>query len=77
VSVGGMLSLGQVLRKKVKIKEEEIQIMKCAEGIKIEEGLKWLKKHKIRNEIRERMSLKENIKEDKETKNIVCGKVNK
>jgi hypothetical protein len=40
VSVGGMLALGQVLRKKSKIKEEERQSMKCMEGKKTKEGSK-------------------------------------
>jgi hypothetical protein len=39
-----MLALGYVLRKKVKIKEKEIQSTKCAEGTQTEEGSKWLKK---------------------------------
>jgi hypothetical protein len=77
VSVGGMLALGQVLRKKSKIKEEERQSMKCVEGTQTKEGSKWLKKHKRRNEVRERNSLKEKIKEDKETKRIGRGQFNK
>jgi hypothetical protein len=44
VSVGGLLALGYVLRKKEKIKEEEIQSTKCAKGTQMEEGLKWSKK---------------------------------
>jgi hypothetical protein len=69
------LSLGYVLRKKAKIKEEERQRMKCTEGTQIEEGSKWLKKHKGRNEVKERKSLKENMKEEKEAKKIDRGKV--
>jgi hypothetical protein len=72
-----MLSLGHVLRKKEKIKEEERQSMKCTEGTQTEEGSKWLKKHKRRNKVKERKSLKENIKEDKATKKIYHGQVNK
>jgi hypothetical protein len=71
------LALGHVLRKKVKIKEEERQSMKCAEGTQTEEGSKWLKKHKRRNEVKESKSLKEKIKEDKETKKIDRGQVSK
>jgi hypothetical protein len=48
------LALGYVLRKKVKIKEEERQSMKCAEGTQTEEGSKWLKKQKRRNEVKEK-----------------------
>jgi hypothetical protein len=44
VSVGGMLALGHVLRKKAKIKEKERQSMKCVEGTQTEEGSKWLNK---------------------------------
>jgi hypothetical protein len=51
--------------------------MKCTEGTQIEEGLKWLKRHKRRNEVRERKSLKENIKKYKETKMIDHGQVSK
>jgi hypothetical protein len=54
VSVGGLLALGYVLRKKEKIKEEERQSMKCAEGTQTEEGSKWLKKQKRRNEVKEK-----------------------
>jgi hypothetical protein len=72
-----MLALGQVLRKKVNIKEEERQSMKCAEGTQTKEGLKWLKKNKRRNEVKESESLKEKIKEDKATKKIDRGKVSK
>jgi hypothetical protein len=72
-----MLALGHVSRKKEKIKEEEIQSMKCTEGTQTEEGSKWLKKHKRRSKVRESKSLKEKIKEDKETKRIDCGQVNK
>jgi hypothetical protein len=71
------LALGQVLWNKLKIKEEERQSNKCAEGTQTEEGSKWLKKLKRRNEVKEINPLKENIKEDKETKNIDCGQVNK
>jgi hypothetical protein len=39
-----MLALGNVLRKKEKIKEKEIKSMKCVEGTQTEEGSKWLKK---------------------------------
>jgi hypothetical protein len=77
VSVGGMLSLGNVLRKKANIKEEERQIMKCTEGTQTEEGSKWLNKHKIRNKVKESKSLKENIKEDKAEKKIDHGQANK
>jgi hypothetical protein len=65
VSVGGMLALGHVLRKKENIKEEERQSMKCMKGTQTEEGSKWLKKHKRRNKVRKSKSLKENIKEEK------------
>ena len=51
--------------------------MKCVEGTQIEEGLKWLKKHKRRNEVKESRSLKENIKEYKAAKKIDRGQVNK
>jgi hypothetical protein len=47
--------------------------MKCTEGTQTEEGSKWLKKHKRRNEVRERNSLKEKIKEFKVTKRIDYG----
>jgi hypothetical protein len=77
VSVGGLFSLGRVLQKKVKIKEEERQSMKCVEGTQTKEGSKWLNNHKRRNEVKERKSLKEKIKEDKETKKIDCGQDNK
>jgi flagellar biosynthesis/type III secretory pathway M-ring protein FliF/YscJ len=71
------LALGHVLRKKEKIKEEERQSMKCAEGTQTEEGSKWLKKHKRRSEVKESKSLKEKIKEDKATKKIDHGQVSK
>jgi hypothetical protein len=71
------LSLGHVLRKKENIKEEERKSMKCAKDTQTEEGSKWLKKHKRRNEVKESKSLKEKIKEDKETKNIDRGQVRK
>jgi hypothetical protein len=51
--------------------------MKCAEGTQTEEGLKWLKKHKRRNEVKESKSLKQNIKEEKASNKIDHGKVNK
>jgi hypothetical protein len=51
--------------------------LKCTEGTQIEEGSKWLKKHKRRNEVKENKSLKEKIKEDKATKNIYRGQVRK
>jgi hypothetical protein len=51
--------------------------MKCTKGTQTEEGSKWLKKHKRRNEVKEIKSLKENIKEEKEAKNIDRGQVNK
>jgi hypothetical protein len=77
VSVGGLLALGQVLRKKVNIKEEEMKSMKCAEGTQIEEGSKWLEKHKRRSEVNERKLLEEKIKEGKAIRNIDRGHVNK
>jgi hypothetical protein len=77
VSVGGMLALGHVLRKKEKIKEEERKSMKSTKGTQIEEGSKWLKKHKIRNKVKERKSLKEKIKEDKKKIYIDRGQVRK
>jgi hypothetical protein len=77
VSVGGLLALGHVLKKKSKIKEEERQILKCSEDTQTKEGSKWLKKHKIRKEVKESKPLKEKIKEDKETKKIDHGKVSK
>jgi hypothetical protein len=49
--------------------------MKFVEGTQIEEGLKWLKKHKRRNEVKERNLLKQKIKEDKEGKKIDHGQV--
>ena len=51
--------------------------MKCAEGTQTEEGLKWLKKHKRRNKVKESKPLKENINEDKETNKIDHGQVSK
>jgi hypothetical protein len=54
VIFGGMLALGHVLRKKAKIKEEERQSMKSAEGTQTEEGSKWLKKQKRRSEVKEK-----------------------
>jgi hypothetical protein len=72
-----LLALGHVLRNKVKIKEEERQSMKCMEGTQIEEGSKWLKKHKKRNEVKESNPLKEKIKEDKATMKIDRGQVSK
>jgi hypothetical protein len=77
VSVGGLLALGYVLRKKAKIKEEERQSMKCVEDTQTEEGSKWLKKQKRRNEVKKNKPLKEKIKEDKATKNMDRGKLNK
>jgi hypothetical protein len=77
VSVGSLLALCHVLRKKVKIKEEEIQSMKCAEGTQTKEGSKRLKKHKRKNEVKEDKLLKEKIKEDKEAKKIDRGQVSK
>jgi activator of 2-hydroxyglutaryl-CoA dehydratase len=71
------LALGHVLRKKAKIKEEERQSMKCTEGTQTEEGSKWLKKKKRRNEVKESKLLKEKIKEDKATKKIDHGQVSK
>jgi hypothetical protein len=76
-SVGGLLALGHVLRKKVKIKEEERKSMKCVKGTQTKKGSKWLKKHKIRNEVKEIKSLKEKIKEAKVAKRIDRGQVNK
>jgi hypothetical protein len=40
------------------------------------EGSKWLKNQKRRNEVRKRKSLKENIKEDKESNNMDHGQLN-
>jgi hypothetical protein len=40
-----------------------------------EEGSKWLKKKKRRNEVRKRKSLKEKIKEDKASKNMDRGQL--
>ena len=48
------LSVGPWLWKKVNIKEEERHSTKCAEGTQTEEGSKWLKKHKRRNEVNEK-----------------------
>jgi hypothetical protein len=48
--------------------------MKCVEVTQTEEGSKWLKNHKRRNELKESKLL---IKEDKETKKIDHGKSNK
>jgi hypothetical protein len=45
--------------------------MKCVEGSK------WLKKHKRRNKGKEINPLKEKVKEDKTTKKIDHGQVNK
>ena len=47
------------------------------EGTQTEEGLKWLKKKKRRNEVRKRKSLKEKIKEDKASKNMDRGQLSK
>jgi hypothetical protein len=44
---------------------------------KPKEGLKWVKKKKIKNEVRKNKSLKENIKEDKESKKIDHRQLNK
>jgi hypothetical protein len=71
VSVGGLLALGYVLRKKMKIKEEERQITKCTKGTQTEEGSKWLKKKKRRKEVKEKKVVeredkgRESIKEDR------------
>jgi hypothetical protein len=51
--------------------------MKCMEGTQTEEGLKWLKKHKRRNEVKEINSLKEKIKEDKAAKKTDHGQFSK
>jgi hypothetical protein len=51
--------------------------MKFVEGTQTEEWLKWLKKHKRRNEVKERNPLKEKIKEHKEKKKIYRGQVRK
>ena len=51
--------------------------MKCSEGTQTKEDSKWLKKHKIRNKVRERKSLKVKIKEEKATKRIDHGQVSK
>jgi hypothetical protein len=61
VSVGGLLALGQILKNESKIKEEERQSMKCAEGTQTKEGSKWLKKQKRRSEVKESKSLEEKI----------------
>ena len=55
VSVGGLLALGLVLRKKSKIKEEERRRMNYAGRTQIEEGSKWLKKKKRKKEVRENL----------------------
>jgi hypothetical protein len=57
VSVGGLLALGNVLRKKENIKEEERQGMKSVKGTQTEEGAKWSKKKKRRREVKERKLL--------------------
>jgi hypothetical protein len=59
------------------IKEEERQSIKCAEDTQTKEGSKWLKKHKKRNKVKESKSLKEKIKEEKETQKIDHGQFNK
>jgi hypothetical protein len=53
VSVGGLLALGYVFRKKENIKEER-QSAKCAEGTQTKERSKWLQKKKRRNEVKEK-----------------------
>jgi hypothetical protein len=51
---GILLALGYVLRKKVKIKEEERGSTKCAEDTQTKEGSKWLNKYKRMNEVKEK-----------------------
>jgi hypothetical protein len=74
VSVGGLLALDygrlQVLRK-------EEQSMNCAERTLIEIGLKSLKKQKRRKKVRESKSLNEKTEEDKSTRNMDHGQLNK
>jgi hypothetical protein len=47
------------------------------EGTLIENGLKLSKKQKIRRKVRESYSLKEKIKENRSTKNMDHGQLNK
>jgi hypothetical protein len=51
--------------------------MKCMEDTQTKVGLKWLKKHKKRNELKERNSLKQKIKEDKAARKIDRGQTSK
>ena len=76
MSVGGLLALGNLLRKKVKINKER-QSINCVEGTQTEEGSKWSKKHKRRSKVRESKPLEEKIKEDKVSKRIDHGQVSK
>jgi hypothetical protein len=48
--------------------------MKCTEGIQTKEGSKWLKKHKRRNEVKEKQAIE---REDKTTKKMDHGKLSK
>jgi hypothetical protein len=41
--------------------------MKCTKSTQTKEGSKWLKKHKIRNKVRENNLLEEKIKEASKT----------
>jgi hypothetical protein len=51
--------------------------VRSVEGTQTEEGSKWVKKQKRRNEVKKSKSLKEKIKEDKASKKIDCGQLNK
>jgi hypothetical protein len=51
--------------------------LKSAEGTLTENGSKWSKKKKRRSEVRESYPLKEKIKEDRSTKNMDRGQLNK
>jgi hypothetical protein len=80
VSVRGLLSLGygrnQIFRKKVKIQEER-RSMNYVEGTMTDIGLKWPKKWKRRSKVMEKEFLNEKIKEDRSTRKMDHGQLNK
>jgi hypothetical protein len=71
-----MLVVGPWLWKKANIHKER-QSMNYAEGTLTEIGLKWSNKKKRRSEVRENEMLNEKIKEDRSTRKMDRGKLNK
>ena len=51
--------------------------MNCTEGTLTKIGSKWSKKKKRRSEVRENESLNENIEEDRSTRKMDNGQLNK